>query len=89
MRYLKRQSTNSRLIAGRGVVYDQYEQLIIPAQVLYWFKGAQQIDLPAEVGQLRYNTDTRSFEYYEGKTNGNAWKQARFREPFSYKTKFR
>ena len=27
MRYLKRQSTNTRLIAGRGVVYDQYEQL--------------------------------------------------------------
>ena len=84
MRYLKRQSTNSRLIAGRGVVYDQYEQLIIPGTgaILVPKGDTASRPNPAEVGQLRYNTDTRSFEYYEGVPNGgNAWKQARFREP--------
>ena len=84
MRYLKRQSTNSRLIAGRGVVYDQYEQLIIPGTGAILVPKGATADRPnpAEVGQLRYNTDTRSFEYYEGVPNGgNAWKQARFREP--------
>ena len=84
MRYLKRQSTNSRLIAGRGVVYDQYEQLIIPGTgaILVPKGDTASRPNPAEVGQLRYNTDTRSFEYYEGIPNGgNAWKQARFREP--------
>jgi hypothetical protein len=86
MRYLKRQSTNSRLIAGRGVVYDQYEQLIIPGTGAILVPKGATADRPnpAEVGQLRYNTDTRSFEYYEGVPNGgNAWKQARFREPVS------
>ena len=84
MRYLKRQSTNTRLIAGRGVVYDQYEQLIIPGTgaILVPKGDTASRPNPAEVGQLRYNTDTRSFEYYEGVPNGgNAWKQARFREP--------
>jgi len=66
------------------VVYDQYEQLIIPGTgaILVPKGDTASRPNPAEVGQLRYNTDTRSFEYYEGVPNGgNAWKQARFREP--------
>jgi hypothetical protein len=84
MRYLKRQSTNRRLIAGRGVVFDQYEQLIIPGtgSILVPKGDTASRPNPAVVGSIRYNTDTRSFEYYEGVPGGgNAWKQARFREP--------
>ena len=29
MRYLKRQSTNRRLLRGKGVIYDQYENIEI------------------------------------------------------------
>ena len=89
MRYLKRQSTNRRLIAGRGVVYDQYEQLIIPGtgSILVPKGDTASRPNPAEVGSIRYNTDTRSFEYYEGVPGGgNAWKQARFREPVTVTT---
>ena len=40
MRYLKRQSTNRRLLRGKGVIYDQYENIEIQSTgVLLMPKG--------------------------------------------------
>ena len=84
MRYLKRQSTNKRLLNGKGVIYTQYET--IEAQSTGAFlvpKGtqAQRPGSPVE-GQLRYNTTLRQLEVYESLGGGApVWKQFRLSEP--------
>jgi len=84
MRYIKRQSTNRRLLRGKGVIYTQYET--IEAQSTGAFlvpKGtqAQRPGTPVE-GQLRYNTTLRQLEVYESLGGGApVWKQFRLSEP--------
>ena len=73
MRYLKRQSTNKRLLNGKGLIYTQYED--IEAQSVGAFlvpKGtsAQRPSSPSE-GQVRYNTTNRQLEVYEAKRRSN------------------
>jgi len=64
MRYLKRQSTNRRLLRGKGVIYDQYENIEIQSTgALLMPKGTTAQRPTAVVGQLRYNTQTKSFEH--------------------------
>ena len=83
MRYLKRQSTNRRLLRGKGVIYDQYENIEIQSTgALLMPKGTTAQRPTAVVGQLRYNTQTKSFEAYEDLQNGGAtWKEFRLAEP--------
>ena len=83
MRYLKRQSTNRRLLRGKGLIYTQYEG--IEAQSTGAFlvpKGtqAQRPGSPIE-GQLRFNTTLRQLEVYESLGGGApVWKQFRLSE---------
>ena len=83
MRYLKRPSTNRRLLRGKGVIYDQYENIEIQSTgALLMPKGTTAQRPTAVVGQLRYNTQTKSFEAYEDLQNGGAtWKEFRLAEP--------
>ena len=83
MRYLKRQSTNRRLLRGKGVIYDQYENIEIQSTgALLMPKGTTAQRPVSVVGQLRYNTQTKSFEAYEDLQNGGAtWKEFRLAEP--------
>ena len=85
MRYLKRQSTNKRLLNGKGLIYTQYED--IEAQSVGAFlvpKGtsAQRPSSPSE-GQVRYNTTNRQLEVYEfnSGTSQVEWKTFRLSEP--------
>jgi len=85
MRYLKRQSTNKRLLNGKGLIYTQYED--IEAQSVGAFlvpKGtsAQRPTSPSE-GQVRYNTTNRQLEVYEfnSGTSQVEWKTFRLSEP--------
>ena len=58
MKFLKRHSSNKRMLTGKGVIYDQYENINIESLgSMQVPKGttAQSHDLPV-VGQLRYNT---------------------------------
>ena len=60
MRYLKRQSTNRRLLRGKGVIYDQYENIEIQSTgALLMPKGTTAQRPVSVVGQLRYNTQTK------------------------------
>ena len=84
MRYLKRQSTNKRLLNGKGLIYTQYED--IEAQSVGAFlvpKGtsAQRPSSPSE-GQVRYNTTNRQLEVYEfnSGTSQVEWKTFRLSE---------
>jgi|TARA_B100001093_G_scaffold458881_1_gene471623 hypothetical protein len=83
MRYLKRQSTNRRLLRGKGVIYDQYENIEIQSTgALLMPKGTTAQRPTSVVGQLRYNTTTKSFEAYEDLQGGGAtWKEFRLAEP--------
>ena len=83
MRYLKRQSTNRRLLRGKGVIYDQYENIEIQSTgALLMPKGTTAERPVSVVGQLRYNTTTKSFEAYEDLQGGGAtWKEFRLAEP--------
>ena len=67
MRYLKRHNTNRRLLRGKGIVFDQYENIEVQSTgTLQVPKGTtlERPPLPV-VGQLRYNTTTKNFEVYE------------------------
>ena len=85
MRLIKRQTTNLRSIAGKGVQYDIDDQVIVDSErALLVPKGATS-ERPSESGiataqtegQLRYNTSTEQFEAYQ---NGS-WRNIRFKEP--------
>ena len=79
MRLIKRQTTNLRSIAGKGVVYDVNDQVILDSEnVVLVPKGstAQRPNMPNN-GHIRYNTDNDEFELYQN----SAWRKMRFKEP--------
>ena len=86
MKFLKRHSSNKRMLTGKGVIYDQYENINIESVgSMQVPKGttAQRPSLPV-VGQLRYNTTTKNFEVYEDVSGGGTmWKSFRLSEPFA------
>lgn len=89
MKYLKRQNTNIRNIAGKGVIYDINDQVILDTtNVVLVPKGTgdgaepagtalnQRPNTPTE-GHFRYNTTTNEFEGFQA----GAWRKFRFKEP--------
>lgn len=89
MRFLKRQTTSVRNIAGKGIHYDVDDQVILEStNVLLIPKGTgangqlagtalnQRPVFPTN-GHVRYNTTTNQLEAYQ---NG-AWRNIRFKEP--------
>jgi hypothetical protein len=86
MRFIKRQSTNLRSLAGKGVHYDINDQVILDStNSVLVPKGttAQRPTSPVE-GEIRYNTTLDNagineigFEAY----NDGAWRRLRFKEP--------
>lgn len=67
MRLLKQQNTNLRNIRGKGVKYDINDQIIIDSSNSLLVPKGSTSERPssAQEGQVRYNTDTLKFEYYE------------------------
>lgn len=79
MKYLKRQTTNTKNLAGKGIHYDTTDQVILDSNnVLLIPKGstADRPFYPTE-GHLRYNTTTNELEAYQD----GAWRKLRFKEP--------
>ena len=85
MRLIKRQTTNLRSIAGKGVQYDIDDQVIVDSQRAMVVPLGPLSERPGETGigtssingQLRYNTTDNQCEVYQ---NG-AWRHLRFKEP--------
>jgi len=85
MRYIKRQSTNTRSPAGKGVHYDVDDQVIVDSDRALVVPVGTTPERPGETGiitgstngQIRYNTDSNELETYQ---NG-AWRKIRFKEP--------
>lgn len=80
MRLIKRQTTNLRSIAGRGVAYDVNDQVIMYSNTgvqLPRGTEAQRPFYPVN-GYMRYNTDDDQLEVYQD----GAWREVRFKEPF-------
>jgi hypothetical protein len=91
MRLLKRQTTNLRSIAGKGVQYDIDDQVIVDSQRAMVVPKGPYNEQPgfagdgtypavltaATEGQIRYNTSDNQLEAYQ---NG-AWREIRFKEP--------
>jgi hypothetical protein len=79
MRLIKRQTTNLRSIAGKGVIYDVNNQVILDSQnVMLVPKGttAQRPEFPTN-GHVRYNTNSEELEVFQNDT----WRKLRFKEP--------
>jgi hypothetical protein len=80
MRYIKRQSTNTRGLVGRGIhVTPTDKEVILDSEnVVLIPKGPteKRPQFPRN-GHLRYNTDTDEFEMYQD----DAWRKMRFKEP--------
>ena len=84
MRLIKRQTTNLRSIAGKGVQYDINDQVIIDSTNVVKIPVGTSAERPAspEVGHFRYNTTLDGsgiaigFEIWE-----NGWRRLRFKEP--------
>jgi len=84
MRYLKRQSTNRRLLRGKGLIYTQYEEIEAQSTGAFLVPKGTQAQRPAtpQEGQLRFNTTLRQLEVYESLGGGApVWKQFRLSEP--------
>lgn len=85
MKFLKRQNTNIRNIAGAGVIYDVNGQVVLDSSNVVLVPKGPTGDRPGELGvitsptngQLRYNTSDNEFEGYQ---NGQ-WRKMRFKEP--------
>jgi hypothetical protein len=80
MRYVKRQTTNSRGIIGKGVhVKATDKEIILDSDNVVLVPKGRTIDRPdfPKNGHFRYNTDTQEFEAYQD----DAWRQMRFKEP--------
>lgn len=80
MRYVKRQTTNSRGIIGRGIYVSAVDKEVIldTTNVLLVPKGTtEQRPQFSKNGHVRYNTTVDEFEMYQD----NAWRQLRFKEP--------
>jgi hypothetical protein len=80
MRYIKRQTTNSRGVIGRGIYVSAGDNEVIldSTNVMLVPKGTteQRPQFPKN-GHLRYNTDTDELEAYQD----DAWRKLRFKEP--------
>ena len=79
MKFLKRHSSNKRMLTGKGVIYDQYENINIESvgsmQVPKGTTAQQPGVLSATVaaattGAMRYNTDN---SYFEGVNAGTTF----------------
>mgnify|MGYP001162797034 FL=1 len=84
MRYLKRQSTNKRLLNGKGLIYTQYETIEAQSTGAFLVPKGTQVQRPTTPieGQLRFNTTLRQLEVYESLGGGApVWKQFRLSEP--------
>lgn len=84
MRYLKTQSTNRRLLQGKALKFTQHEELIAESTGAFVMPKGTSAQRPAteEIGMVRYNTQTRVFEFYQDLGNGNAdWTTIRLSEP--------
>jgi hypothetical protein len=79
MRLIKRQSTNLRSPAGKGIIYDVNGQVILDSNnvMLVPKGGTYERPFYPKNGHMRYNTTTEQFEAYQ---NG-AWRELRFKEP--------
>jgi hypothetical protein len=83
MRYLKRQSTNRRLLRGKGLIYTQYEEIEAQSTGAFLVPKGTQAQRPVSPteGQLRFNTTLRQLEVYESLGGGApVWKQFRLSE---------
>lgn len=84
MRYLKTQSTNRRLLQGKALKFTQFQELIAESTGAFVMPKGSSAQRPAtsEIGMVRYNTQTRVFEFYQDLGNGNAdWTTIRLSEP--------
>lgn len=80
MRYIKRQSTNSRGLIGRGIhVTPTDREVVLDSENVVLVPKGKTEDRPQfpRNGHLRYNTDVNEFEMYQD----DAWRQVRFKEP--------
>lgn len=79
MRFIKRQSTNLRSLQGKGIHYDEDDQVILESKNSLLIPKGTTSDRPVlpENGHLRYNTSNNEFELYQD----NAWRKMRFKEP--------
>jgi len=85
MRLLKRQTTNLRSIAGKGVQYDVNDQVIVdssnsmrlPTGITAVRPGETGVSTSASNGQIRYNITTNELESFQD----GAWRNLRFKEP--------
>lgn len=85
MRLIKRQTTNLRNIAGKGVQYDIDDQVIVDSERAMLVPKGPDAQRPGESGintasvegQIRYNTTTNELEAYQA----GAWRKLRFKEP--------
>jgi hypothetical protein len=71
MRFIKRQTTSVRNLAGKGIHYDVNDQVILESNNVVLVPKGSTAERPANPtnGHLRYNTDQETFEGYQ---NG-AW----------------
>jgi len=80
MRYVRRQTTNSRGIIGRGIYVSHIDKEVIldSTNVMIVPKGTteQRPQFPRD-GHLRYNTTENEFESYQD----SAWRKLRYKEP--------
>jgi len=79
MKFLKRQNTNIRNIAGAGVIYDVNGQVILDStNVMLVPKGTEsQRPTSPTNGHVRYNTTANELEAYQS----GQWRKLRFKEP--------
>ena len=79
MRLIKRQTTNQRSIAGKGVQYDINDQVILDSTNVMLVPKGTDLQRPTSPnnGHMRYNTTDNQFEAYQ---NGG-WRELRFKEP--------
>lgn len=80
MRYIKRQTTNTRGLIGRGVhVQATDKEILLDSENVVLVPKGDTVRRPSfpKNGHLRYNTDVNEFEVYQD----DAWRQLRFKEP--------
>jgi hypothetical protein len=80
MRYIRRQSTNRRLVNGSlGVNYDIEGQVVLDSKNVMLIPKGTTADRPRNPknGHMRFNTDTGEFEVYQD----SQWRRIGFKEP--------
>jgi len=79
MRLIKRQTTNLRNIKGKGVQYDDKDQIILDSAVGALMPKGTTAERPSSPvnGYVRYNTSTNELEAYQD----GAWRKIRYKEP--------